>query len=262
MKAHRSAKQAALNFRKDIDECSDLIEQGSVITHPALGTSYIRPVKRNEIASVVSLRVSVFYPQLKTMAQFHARIYEKLRNRITKRGSTCLAAFRDEESATEQGKASATAFFGNILGTIEVSSSDFEGTVMENVGSQRKLYCCDLAVQETMRRNGLATKLLRAVEDYAMTEGYDERYLHVEKGNTAAETLYLCAGYEVIPSLSWAVEFTESHLQKSYDRYLFLWKRLGPESEVEALKEEAVVGAEDDVVEVLTLSQPGVVMLE
>ena len=54
--------------------------------------------------------------------------------------------------------------------------------------------------------------------------------------------------------MSWAVEFTESHLQKSYDRYLFLWKRLRPESEVEALKEEAVVGAEDDVAEVLTPS--------
>ena len=114
---------------------------------------------------------------------------------------------------------------------------------MESIGSQRKLYCCDLAVQESMRRNGLATKLLRAVEDYALAEAYDELYLHVEKGNTAAEALYLREGYQIIPSLNWAVEFTQSHLQKSPDRYFFLWKRLRPDSELKTLRE---IGATKD----------------
>ncbi len=265
LRAHRSASQAALNFRKD--ENTDLMER-NVIEHTAVG-AYIRPVKRNEIASIVSLRVNVFYPEFKTMSAFHARIYEKLRNRIVKRGSTCLAAFRDEASASEQGKASANALFGNILGTIEVSSADFRGTAMESVGSKHKLYCCDLAVQESVRRNGLATKLLRTVEDFARTEGYDELYLHVERGNAAAEALYLREGYQIIPSLSWAVEFTESHLQKSYDRYLFLWKGLQqPSTQVEALS--GTTTSEDAEYEktlqqkreTFSPDQEGVVMLE
>ena len=235
----RIPNHAVLNFKEDqkLDRLDP--EDLSKMTRIAQ-SSFIREVKDNDVSSVVSLRVRVFYPELKSMAQFHARICEKLRNRIAKKGSTCLAAFRDDESGSEMKKASTTAKFGNILGTIEVSSSDFGGTAMENVGSERKLYCCDLAVQECMRRKGLATKLLRGVEEHALREGYDELYLHVEQGNKAAEALYLREGYRIIPSLSWAVAFTESHLQKNFDKYLFLWKRLGSEMDLEVPLEREV----------------------
>ena len=231
----RGISDTALNFRRDVMPEMDI--EDSALHHREKHTGdalvshevVIREAKRNEIGSVVSLRVNVFYPELRTMAQFHQRIMDKLCNRILRRGSVCFAAFRDTESASERGKAG--ALFGNILGTIEVSHNDFIGTVMENVGSSRKLYCCDLAVQPNVRRQGLATKLLKAVEAYAFKMGYDELYLHVEKGNAAAEKLYLREGYQVIPSLSWAVEFTEGHLQKGYDNYVFLWKRIDAETD-------------------------------
>ena len=101
------------------------------------------------------------------------------------------------------------------------------------------------------------------------TEGYDELYLHVERGNAAAEALYLREGYQIIPSLSWAVEFTESHLQKSYDRYLFLWKGLQqPSTQVEALSGTTTSeDAEHEKTlqqkrETFSPDQEGVVMLE
>ena len=187
---------------------------------------YIREAKLNEIATVVSLRVHVFYPELRTMASFHSRIYDKLVDRIMRKGSVCLTAYRDKSSATEFGKASANDMFGNILGTIEISPADFQNTVMEHVGSPRKLYCCDLAVAPAARRRGLATTLLEAVEEYASAKGHDELYLHVEKGNAAAEALYLREGYQVLPRVPWSVAYTEGHLHKGYDNYLFLWKRI------------------------------------
>jgi ribosomal protein S18 acetylase RimI-like enzyme len=193
---------------------------------------YIREAKRNEIATVVSLRVHVFYPELRTMAKFHARIYDKLIGRINRKGSVCLTAYRDRRSATELGKASANDMFGNILGTIEISPADFQNTEMEHVGSPRKLYCCDLAVAPAARRRGLATTLLKAVEEYASAKGHDELYLHVEKGNAAAEALYLREGYQLVPRVPWSVAYTEGHLPKGYDNYLFLWKRIDTETEI------------------------------
>lgn len=264
--------ETALNFRRDVipelDVDEDLLQQQHQkkqhLVDLRSDTILIREAKRNEIASVVSLRVNVFYPELRSMSQFHSRIYDKLCNRILRRGSVCLAAFRDEHCATEQGKANARDSYGNILGTIEVSHNDFVGTAMENVGSSRKLYCCDLAVQLKVRRQGLATKLLKAVENYAFSKGYDELYLHVEKGNNAAEALYLREGYQVIPSLSWAVDFTESHLQKGYDNYVFLWKRIHYDSEKEREDERERDGGSTEVaVEILTQRKgPEVVMLE
>ena len=254
---------SVLNFIND--ENSVLLDDNEIY-HSTSGV-YIRPAKKNEIASVVSLRVNVFYPELKNVPTFHTRIYEKLCNRIVKRGSICLVAFRDEECSTEHGKACGSTPFSNILGTIEVSGGDFLGTAMESVGSQRKLYCCDLAVQENARRNGLATKLLHAVESYAVSEEYDELYLHVEKGNTAAEALYLGEGYQEIPSLSWALDFTQAHLQKSADHFHFLWKKIQRTNEVKTLYD--IGTAKDDAEHekplypaILSAGQPGVITLD
>lgn len=263
--SRRGLSDTALKFRRDPEVgARELLQRekqagdGVIVPNELV----IREAKRNEIASVVSLRVNVFYPELRTMAQFHQRILDKLCTRILRRGSVCLAAFRDADSATEQGKAGARDMFGNILGTIEVSHNDFKGTAMESVGSSRKLYCCDLAVQPKVRRQGLATKLLRAVEEYAFARGYDELYLHVEKSNAAAEKLYLREGYQVIPSLSWAVEFTEGHLQKGYDNYVFLWKRIDANFGEDSSESGQEANSDDEEMPMIASRSPEVALLE
>jgi ribosomal protein S18 acetylase RimI-like enzyme len=196
---------------------------------------FVRKTTFNEVASVVSLRVNVFYPELKAIPQFHKRIYEKLSNRIKHKGSTCFVAYENEHQSREANK----SIGAGIIGTVEVSCQDFLGTCMENIGSLDKCYVADLAVVPSYRRKGLATQLLKRVEQFCNNNGYDEVYLHVEKDNDAAKNLYLKNGYSEVSTLyPWAIEFTESHLQKNADGYVFLWKQLG-ESDVEGVIEES-----------------------
>lgn len=196
---------------------------------------FVRKASFNEVASVVSLRVTVFYPELKAIPQFHKRIYDKLSNRIRHKGSTCFVAYENEHQSREANK----SVGAGIIGTVEVSCQDFVGTCMEFIGSMNKCYVADLAVVPTYRRKGLATQLLKRVEQFCNNNGYDEVYLHVEKHNDAAKNLYLKNGYSEVSTLyPWAVKFTESHLQKSAERYVFLWKQLG-RSDVNAGIEES-----------------------
>ena len=44
-----------------------------------------------------------------------------------------------------------TKLKGGIIGTIELSGTDFVGTDMENMGADRKLYVTDLAVRNDFK---------------------------------------------------------------------------------------------------------------
>jgi len=181
----------------------------------------IREARSCDLSHVASLRVSTFYPELKTVASFHHRILEKIKRRITK-GSVCLVAYRNEHNAIAKGN----FYFGNVLGTAEFSPSDFTNTTMEHIGSWRKLYVADLAVRGDARRIGLATMLLETIERYAVENDYHEIYLHVNHDNEGGKRLYEKAGYSQIPEEGWAICFTEAHLQQSHSSFIFLGKSL------------------------------------
>ena len=169
----------------------------------------VRWAKPNDLQEVVNLRVDVFYPELRKISSFNNKILDKLKQR-RERGAQCLVAENN----------------GDIVGTIEFSPSDFEGTSMEHVGYDRKLYLMDLAVRPDVRRQGIATALLEEVETYAIENDYRDIYLHVEVGNESARNLYIGKGFiEVLP-LTWAIQFTEKRLHKSWVQYILLYKAI------------------------------------
>lgn len=194
-------------------------------------TAYkIREATVHDLPSIVSLRINVFYPELKTMTSFYSRILEKMRTRRGG-GSVCLIATRtptldDNESLAPRGQAAMGALSHSLLAAVEFSPGDFQGTPMEGIGADRKLYVADLAVRSDARRIGVATQLLQAIELYAMRNNYHEIYLHVEVDNIAARAMYLKNDYFEVPLYDWALVFTESRLHKSVDSYVFLWKSL------------------------------------
>ena len=167
--------------------------------------------------TVVSLRVAVFYPELRSVSSFHLRVLEKLKQRIDE-GAVCFIAAVSDLSYQ--------LLFDKVVGTVEVSPSDFKNTSMEHIGHERKLYAMDLAVREEARRMGIASNLLEAVETYARDNYYREVYLHVEVDNEAARNLYRRNGYVEVPPHPWAVKFTERRLHKTPDSYVLLWKEI------------------------------------
>jgi ribosomal protein S18 acetylase RimI-like enzyme len=157
-----------------------------------------------------------------TQYSFHSRILDKLRSRIDS-GAVCLIAQRN---FTGEVSPAGNLYFGNILGTVEFSASDFIHTPFENVGHERKLYVADLAVRQDARRRGIASKLLKIIEDYAVKYSYGSIYLHVEVNNSEALKLYTRNGYTLVPQDENVTLFTENRLQKSADLYHFLMKNV------------------------------------
>lgn len=114
------------------------------------------------------------------------------------------------------------------MGTIEFSSSDFIGTAYEHIGAPRKVYVADLAIREDARRIGLASRMLKEVEDYCLRNNFEEIYLHVDIDNENARKLYDKMGYiELCQSDPNVISFTESRLQKSYYGFIFMRKFVG-----------------------------------
>lgn len=198
---------------------------------------HIKEAAFNDLPSIVSLRVNVFYPELKTIASFHSRILDKMRLRRGE-GSICLVATKNptEEQILMRSRSSQMSYVGglsnSLLGAVEFSPGDFKGTPMEWIGADRKLYVADLAVRADARRMGIATQLLQAIELYAVQNNYEEIYLHVEVDNSVGRNLYYKFGYEEVPRYDWAVVFTQRRLHKSVHNYILLLKSLGGEANI------------------------------
>ena len=113
-----------------------------------------------------------------------------------------------------------------LIGAIEISPNDFTGTVMEKIGASRKIYVADLCIRQDARRIGVASSLLRYVEQFAIQNQYEEIYLHVEYDNLIARSLYIKNGYSEIVDCDWSRAFTMQRLHKPPDSYVMLWKSL------------------------------------
>jgi len=208
-----SATDTALEFETDI---------GPEVTPTPLLT--IRQALIHELINVVSLRVDAFYPELKHVTSFHMRILEKLRYRADQ-GAVCLIAILNDKIVPRL-HLHMPSLVPQVLGSVEISPSDFRNTTMESIGHERKLYAMDLAVRSGVRRMGIATHLLNAAEAYALQNSYQEIYLHVETDNEAARNLYRKNGYIEVPQTESTLSFTKQRLHKPPDCYVLLWKQI------------------------------------
>jgi len=217
----------------------------------------IRKARLHELPSIVDLRIKVFFPEIIDTYALHDTILSNLRERV-KKGSIVLIATLDRatvdsalpsssstssspctvldiESASfmshweyeilERLKESAI-FESALLGTLEISPTDFEGTAMEEIGGKRKLYTADLAIRADARRRGIATKLLKSVETYAREHDFQEVYLNVEIDNDNAKMLYQKNKYREIPRNDWVIGFTQTRLVKPSESYVMYAKTM------------------------------------
>ena len=201
---------------------SGLLRIRESILLPSNDKIKIREANLSDLPSIIHLRTNVFHPEYTMVASYHQRVFEKLRERIEVHGSIVLIAYRNKHGAVARGN----GFFGNVVGTVEISPNDFKNTTMETIGAQKKLYIADLAVRQDARRLGLATKLLQTIEDYARTNGFLELFLHVDKVNPQGLNLYTKNGYRHIGQADWATHFTEARLSKDADNFHFLYKSM------------------------------------
>ena len=171
----------------------------------------------HDLSHIVNLRISVFFPNYKTDVSFHNTILDKIRKRHCA-GAVIFMAINNDNPIMK--------LKGGIVGTIELSGTDFIGTDMQSMGAEKKLYVTDLAVRNDIRREGVGTKLLKKVEEYAANEGYKEIYLHVEIDNGPAMNLYLQNNYNVVPIIDCVTNFAQCRLVKPPDQYIMLSKQI------------------------------------
>ena len=186
----------------------------------------ITPVKWIDLMSVVSLRVTTFYPELCEPGKSNEAMKQSIKNTMIDRANEGSMNFM----ASEDG-----GFFNrNLLGAVEVSPADFRGTTMERVGAKRKLYLVDLCIKNNYRKMGIASSLLAAVDGYAREKDFSEIYMHVEESNSNALSLYRKCGYTVVPPYDWAISFTEFRLRRPAEGYMLLVKSLREERSTSA----------------------------
>lgn len=84
--------------------------------------------------------------------------------------------------------------YQEIVGTVEVSLR--QG--YHRGKKESYIYIANLAVRETNRRQGIASKLLYQCEEIARQKNCDRLRLHVLLGNEVGQKLYLNNGYRVL----------------------------------------------------------------
>ena len=187
----------------------------------------IRSAHQQDVGSLADLLASSFhrsegwlgwlYPLLR------AGIYEDLHHRLRQPAKhyACLAAI-DRSSPgpplprrSSQPSQSSPCWLRShtrpsthgvpLVGTVEIST---KSQFLLGWGEPAYLYVSNLAIQETYRRQGIATALLRECDDLAQSWGFQSIYLHVLEDNQAARQLYRAAGYQVEAVLGdWLSQF-------------------------------------------------------
>jgi len=150
-----------------------IVSAGSIaVSHTRVGVRAASPL---DFHSVVALRRDIAPPGVDRGTRRAA--VDVMTARQT-HGMLCLLA-HDED--------------GGLFGSLECSTSEFANT---RLATSNALYVTEVAVAASARRSGVASALLRKVDDVATLSGIHSVYLHVEAGNGAARRLYRKAGYE------------------------------------------------------------------
>lgn len=101
-----------------------------------------------------------------------------------------------------------------IIASIAVRGYDKDFKEFKNIYSQQTTASIwRLFVDKKFRRNGLATKLYNAVEDFSRDNNYNYIYLHTHKDLEAALDFWQKMGFEI--TLDTDDEFQTVHMQKT-----------------------------------------------
>jgi ribosomal protein S18 acetylase RimI-like enzyme len=218
----------------------------------------IRLATPDDDYDIANLRLSVFSDFSKELkGQFCSRSCQAISARRM-RGATCLVATIPCRDSIEGSK-------GNIIvGSAECSFHEFFNT---RLGRRRRpnsiLYVTEVAVNPSTRRRGIATKLLKAIDELARKRNVETLYLHVDTANHGAIKLYKKAGYRKVYSNDpMYLEFTTSlnlhpGATKGRDHFLF-YRNLTPEPVWldEAIAKEQEIIRKADLVGVLGFEIP------
>lgn len=166
----------------------------------------VRVAKSVDDLCIASLRLSLFSDFSAHMRQaFCSRSCHVLDSRRNQ-GAACVVA-------TIPIRASDTSDRTDIIvGTAECSIHEFYGTSLGESRLQDSiLYITEVAVSPTIRRQGIGSKLMKAIDEFAKARGVETIYLHVDVANEKAYSLYEKAGYKKVVSDDFFYkEFTKS----------------------------------------------------
>lgn len=211
---------------KRLDSPNNILLKSCAATNQ-LSVRFASPVVDDE--AIANLRMSVFtdfIPDLQ--AQFCTRSCQAISARRM-RGATCIVATLPRTLDLPDDSPLL------ICGSVECSYHEFFGT---QLGRRRLphsiLYVTEVAVNPDVRRQGIGSTLLRAVDVLAKHREVETLYLHVDVLNRGALHLYHKAGYRVVqPSEPIFLEFTTSlnlHPGATAGReHYLLYKDLVPE---------------------------------
>ena len=126
-------------------------------------------------------------------------IHEDLRSRLRAAApnTACLVAI-DRNHKPEADE--------SVVGTVEIGLRT--GNPWQPKTSQY-VYLSNLAVRESVRRQGIAQRLMRSCEQIVLDWGYRSIYLHVLETNEQAKQLYFKLGYQL------------EEVQPSWNSFLF-----------------------------------------
>lgn len=187
---------------------NERLKPGSIMRKPFNEDDInVRMATPADDVDIAKLRLSVFSgvsPDLQS--QFCSRSCQAIAARRM-RGASCIVATCSTIINDANG-----AQLDLIVGTAECSFHEFFGT---QLGRRRPLnsilYVTEVAVNPSVRRKGVALKLLRAIDTFAKDLGLESIYLHVDVSNYGAIQLYEKCGYrKVVSDLPMYLEFTTS----------------------------------------------------
>jgi ribosomal protein S18 acetylase RimI-like enzyme len=197
------------NVAETVSCGKERLKPGFVIIRPFYEDDVlVRMATPFDDVEIAHLRLSVFSevsPDLQS--QFCSRSCQAIAARRM-RGASCIVATLSRINSI----ASSEVPSRNVVGTAECSFHEFYGT---QLGLQRPsnaiLYVTELAVNPGVRRQGIASKLLCAIDALARDRGIESIYLHVDVCNHGAIRLYEKNGYrKVVSDLPMYMEFTTS----------------------------------------------------
>ena len=214
-----SSQKSSYSYRQRSDitnYMSSVVDAPTKVIVPKLDFS-VTEANLDDFEAIVGLRVTTFYPELCGAGVSNNSMKRRITDTMKRRCGKGSVNFIAQEAGG--------LFTKNLLGSVEVSPSDFVGTEMEHVGAERKLYLVDLCIKEKFRKMGIATSLLRTIEQYAYNEQFSEVYMHVEVDNVLARNFYAKNGYIGYDSEE-ATAFTEGWLKRPAEGVALLVKRI------------------------------------
>ncbi len=87
--------------------------------------------------------------------------------------------------------------YDKIIGFVEIDCRPLTQKTKNAKSTTKRPYMCNLAIDQSMQRKGIATALIRECESLAIQNSKESMWLKVRAGNMAAVKMYTKAGYKI-----------------------------------------------------------------